>query len=135
MKKIVLPALLIGILLLVLSYGLLFVLVNVFPSLAEEYFNPAFRRMDNRSVLYFLHPFVISFALAWFWKRFKEPFKGAFWVRGLEFGGVYALIATLPSMWITFSAIELSISMVLSWLAYGLLQAVLAGVLLARMNP
>ena len=135
MKKIVLPALLIGILLLVLSYGLLFVLVNVFPSLAEEYFNPAFRRMDNRSVLYFLHPFVISFALAWFWNRFKEQFQGAFWVRGLEFGGVYALIATLPSMWITFSAIELSISMVLSWLAYGLLQAVLAGVILARMNP
>lgn len=135
MKKILLPAIVIGIILLILSYVLLLTLVNFLPTLAAEYFSDIFRRLDNRSVLYFLHPFVLSFALAWFWNRFKVQFTGGMVRRGLEFGLVYALVATLPSMWITFSAINISFQMVLSWLLYGLLQALAAGVVLARMNP
>jgi hypothetical protein len=53
----------------------------------------------------------------------------------LEFGGVYALVATLPAMWITFSMLTITITMVASWVVYGLLQACIAGIIFARMNP
>ncbi|MCB0578370.1 MAG: hypothetical protein KDD10_03555, partial [Phaeodactylibacter sp.] len=77
----------------------------------------------------------LSFALAWFWSRFKAQLPGYWLLRGLKFGLAYALLATLPSMWITFSAITVSLGMVFTWFAYGLLQAVVCGWVFARMNP
>jgi hypothetical protein len=38
-------------------------------------------------------------------------------------------------MWITFSAISVSILMVVSWLVYGWIQATVAGLIFSRMNP
>ena len=38
-------------------------------------------------------------------------------------------------MWITFSAIDVSLTMILTWLLYGFVQAAVAGILLARLNP
>ncbi|WP_235884403.1 hypothetical protein [Pedobacter hiemivivus] len=82
-----------------------------------------------------MHAFVISFALSWFWDRFKGLFNGAFILRGLEFGSVYALVALLPVMWITFSAMDITALMVLSWFLYGFAQAIIAGILFAKFNP
>jgi len=56
-------------------------------------------------------------------------------VRGMEFGLVYGGVALVPVMWITFSSLDVSLIMVLSWLFYGLCQAMVAGVVLARVNP
>jgi hypothetical protein len=38
-------------------------------------------------------------------------------------------------MWITFSAISVSLTMVLTWFAYGTMQATVCGLVFARMNP
>ena len=135
MKKILLPGLVAGAVLLGLSYVVLYVTINFFPKLVEEYYNPVFWPGNDRVSLFFAHPFVLSLALAWFWERFKGLFKGGVLLRGLELGLVYGLVATLPSMWITFSAIAVSITMVFSWLAYGMVQAAVAGLIFARMNP
>ena len=53
----------------------------------------------------------------------------------MEMGLMYALVATLPAMWITFSAINISVEMVLTWFLYGLFQAIISGLILARLNP
>ncbi len=135
MKKIILPGLAAGVVLLVLSYGILYVSINFFPNLVEEYYNPIFWPGSDRALLFFAHPFILSLALSWFWERFKSSFDGVMLVRGLELGIVYGLVATLPSMWITFSAISVSITMVLSWFFYGILQATIAGIIFARLNP
>src|SRR5690606_34083367 len=124
----------VGLVLLLLSLLMLYVTVLIFPGIAEEYYNPMFRRSGGRSSLFFIHPFILSFALAWFWERFKGLFSGPFWLRGLEMGLVYELVATIPSMWITFSAIDISLTMIASWLFYGLSQAMVAGILFARFN-
>lgn len=79
--------------------------------------------------------FVISIALAWFWDRFKALFMGPLILRGLEFGFVYAVIALLPVMWISFSSLDISLVMASSWFCYGLAQAILAGLIFAKMNP
>lgn len=120
---------------LVFSYAALYLIVSFFPALAEEYYNPVFDMGENKSVLYFLHPFIFSFALAWFWRRFKSLFHGPFWVRGVEMGLVYTVIAVLPSMWITFSALAISLPIVLTWLLYGLFQGVVAGIIYAKISP
>lgn len=135
MKKIVLPGLGAGVVLLALSYGVLYVTINFFPKLVEEYYNPVFWPGSERALLFFAHPFILSLALSWFWERFKDSFKGTMLIRGLELGIVYGLVATLPSMWITFSAISVSLTMVLSWFLYGILQATIAGIIFARLNP
>ncbi len=135
MRKILVPGLLAGFVLLGLSYLILYLTINFMPVLVEEYYNPIFWPGNDRALLFFLHPFILSFALAWFWNRFKEQFKGGKILRGLELGIVYALVATLPSMWITFSAITVSLEMILTWFGYGFLQAVVAGWILAVANP
>ncbi len=135
MKKILLSGTVGGFVLLAFSYAVLYATINFFPSIVEEYYNPIFWPGNDRALLFFVHPFVLSFALAWFWDRFKGLFKGGMLLRGIEMGLLYGVVATLPSMWITFSAIAVSLMMVLMWFAYGVLQATLAGLIFAKMNP
>ena len=135
MKKIIVPGLIAGVVLFILSYGSLYLGIRFFPNLFIDYNNPLFNSDGNRDALFYMHAFVISFSLSWFWDRFKSLFHGAFILRGLEFGSVYALVALLPVMWITFSAMDVTVYMVLSWFLYGLAQAIIAGILFAKLNP
>ena len=109
--------------------------VKFFPSLFVEYNNPLFNSNGDRDFLFYLHAFIFSFALSWFWDRFKGLFKGRSIIRGIEFGFVYSVVALLPVMWISFSALDVTIVMVSSWFIYGLLQAVIAGIVFAKLNP
>jgi hypothetical protein len=135
MKKILQTGLIIGVVLFVVSYGGLFLAVKFFPRLFVEYNNPLFNSDGSRDLLFYTHAFIISFALAVMWSRFKSVFKGSSILRGLEFGCVYALVALLPVMWITFSSLDITFIMVASWFLYGLIQAIVAGILLAKLNP
>lgn len=135
MKKIIFSGLVAGIILFILSYGGLYTAVRFFPGFFAEYNNPLFNSDGSRDALFYLHPFIISFALSWFWDRFKGLFNGPSIIRGLEFGFVYSVVALLPVMWITFSALDISIGMVLSWFFYGLSQAIIAGLVFAKINP
>jgi hypothetical protein len=135
MKKILIAGLITGCILFVFSYGGLFLAVRFFPSLFVEYNSPLFNSAGSRDVLFYMHTFIISFALSWFWDRFKGLFKGVFILRGLEFGLVYSIIALLPVMWISFSALDITVAIVVSWFAYGLAQAIVAGIVFAKVNP
>jgi hypothetical protein len=135
MKKILISGLLAGCILFVLSYGGLFLAVRFFPGLFVEYNNPLFNSNGSRDILFYMHAFIFSFALSWFWDRFKGLFKGAFVMRGLEFGFTYSIIALLPVMWITFSSLDVTIAIVISWFLYGLAQAIIAGLVFAKVNP
>jgi len=135
MKKIVRPALIAGAILFVVSYGGLYLAIQFLPFLFVKYINPMFTSDSSRDILFYLHAFVVSFALSWFWDRFKSLFNGKYVVRGLEFGLVYSLVALVPVMWITFSSLDVTFVMVLSWYVYGLCQAVIAGIIFARLNP
>lgn len=135
MKKVLTTGLIAGIILFVVSYGGLYLAIRFVPRLFVSYNNPLFYSSGGRDLLFYLHAFIIAFALAWFWERFKGLFKGNFLIRGLEFGLIYAFIALLPVMWITFSSLDITVEMVLSWFFYGLFQSVIAGILFAKINP
>ena len=135
MKKILISGLIAGCILFVFSYGGLYLAIRFFPSLFIEYNGPLFNSDGSRDILFYSHAFIVSFALSWFWDRFKVLFKGAFILRGLEFGLVYSIIALLPVMWISFSALDITLPIVISWFLYGFVQAIVAGVVFARINP
>jgi hypothetical protein len=135
MKKVAISGLIAGVILFIVSYGGLYLAIQLAPWLFVEYNNPIFNSNGSRDVLFYMHAFIISFALSWFWDRFKPLFKGPFILRGIEFGLVYAVVALLPVMWISFSSLDITLLMVSSWFVYGLFQAIVAGIVFAKLNP
>ena len=135
MKKVLKSGLIAGVILFIVSYGGLFLAITFIPELFVMYNNPLFESEGKRDLLFYMHAFIISFALSWFWERFKGLFNGPFLLRGLEFGSVYALVSLVPVMWITFSSLDITMLMVVSWFFYGFLQAILAGIIFAKINP
>jgi hypothetical protein len=135
MKKIILVGLLAGVVLLILSILGLYITIWFFPGLAAQYYDPAFDSGPDKYLLYYVHPFVIALALSWFWDRFKTLLTGSFLTRGIEFGVIYALIAILPALWLTYSAISVSLAIVATWLLFGLLQGLIAGLVFEKLNP
>jgi hypothetical protein len=135
MKKILSSGLIAGIIIFIISYGGLFLAVKFFPSLFIDYNNPLFNSSGDRDILFYLHAFIISLALSWIWTRFKGVLKGPKILRAFNFGIIYAFVALLPVMWITFSAMDITVSMVLSWFFYGFVQAFVAGIVFSYINP
>ena len=135
MKKIILSGIIAGIVLLVLSILGLYITIWFFPSLASEYFDPAFDMQSSKVMIYFLHPFIISFALSWFWSRSKGVLTGSFITRGIEFGLIYTLIATFPMMWLIYSALNVSLSLIATWFVLALIQGLIAGLVFEKTNP
>lgn len=135
MKNILKSGLIAGLILFIISYGAMYLTVKFFPQVFVDYNNPLFNSDGSRDALFYSHAFIISFALSWFWERFKALFKGPSILRGLEFGSVYALVALLPVMWLTYSSLDITMTMVLSWFFYGLFQAIIAGIVFAKINP
>jgi hypothetical protein len=135
MKKIISSGLIAGVILLVLSILGLYLTIWFFPTLAAQYYDPAFNDQSGRYMIYYAHPFVIGLALAWFWDRFKSVLKGSNLTRGIEFGLIYALVAIFPVMWLTYSALSVSLAMVGTWLVFGLLQGIVSGLIFEKLNP
>jgi len=136
MKKAIPAVIVSGIILLLLSFALLYLIVAVFPKQAEEYFSPVFRWSNAATDwMFYAHPFILSIALKWFWERYKDNFPGGTFLKALELAFVYGIVAMLPVLWLTFSAIDISGLMVFSWLGYGILQAFVAGLVFAMLNP
>jgi hypothetical protein len=135
MNKIIRAGLVAGVILFILSVLGLYATIWFFPGLAGQYFDPAFNSGDGRIMLYYVHPFVISIALSWFWSRFKGVLTGSFISRGVEFGVIYTLIATLPMMVLIYSAMSVSLAIVATWFVLALVQGTIAGLVFEKMNP
>jgi hypothetical protein len=136
MKKALFPILIASLLVLLVSLSILYGMIYLFPSVMDEYYNPVFRSSSfETDWLFYAHPFILSISLYWFWDRFKTFFNGSSAWRAFEVALAYAIIAMLPVLWLTFSAINISFIMVATWLIYGIVQAFVAGLVFAKMNP
>ncbi len=135
MKKDIISILLAGVLVLLVSMGMLYTAIFFFPTIMEEYYNAVFRSSSfETDWLFYAHPFVLSIALRWFWERYKDLFKGNVLLRALEVALVYGIVAMVPVLWLTFSAIDISFVMISTWLVYGIIQAFVAGIVFASMK-
>ncbi len=116
------------------SFGSLYAAINLKPDLFVDYINPIFNSDGSRDVYFYMHPFVLSFALAVLWNRFRRFLPGGIFVKGVEFGLMYALVGLIPVMWITYSAIDVDFVMVSTWMLYGFSQATLCGIVFALLD-
>lgn len=121
--------------LLLFSFVAVFVIINILPEYSSYFFTDVFWPEGLRAVMFYLHPFILSIALGWFWNRFKGSFKGQSLVRGIELGLTYLLVAIIPMLWITFSSLHLETVPIVAWSIYGFLQASIAGFVFAKLNP
>lgn len=135
MKKVVISVIISSIVLLLLGLGMLYASIYLFPNLTDEYFSPVFRSSGMNDWLFYVHPLIVSIALKWFWERYKNLFSGPLILRAMEVALVYGIVALLPVLWLTFSAINVSFAMILTWLLYGFIQAFAAGIVFAKFNP
>jgi hypothetical protein len=135
MKKIMISGLAAGVVLLVFSVLGLYMTIWFFPGLAAQYFDPAFDTDSDKVMLYYIHPFIISMALSWFWARFKGVLTGSFLTRGIEFGLIYSLVAVFPMMWLIYSAMNVSLAMVGTWFVLSMAQGLITGLVFEKMNP
>ena len=126
-----------GLVLSILSYGGLFLDVNskLLNAFFTGYLSNVFISDGSRDVFFYSHALIVSIALSWFWERSKKVFHGHFILRGIEFGFVYTIAGLLPILWMTYSQIDVSELMVLSWLGFGFFQSSMAGIVFAKMNP
>ncbi len=125
-----------GFIVLIASLVILFAFIYLFPGLMEEYYNPVFRASAFKTDwLFYAHPFVLCFALSWFWEQYKVLFNGPLIMKALQVSLAYAAVAALPVLWLTFSAIDISVIMVLTWLFYGIIQSFIAGIIFAKFSP
>lgn len=137
MKKVLISGLVAGVILSIFSYGGLFLAVTI-PMMKPffvEYLSNVFISDRSRDFFFYSHAMLISMALSWFWERSKKVFHGHFILRGLEFGLAYTIAGLLPILWMTYSQIDVSQTMVLSWLGFGFLQSCTAGIIFAKLNP
>lgn len=135
MKRVILTVIISGFAILTLSGAMFYISAFCFPAVTQEYLSTVFRSEGKTDWLFYVHPFVLSIALKWFWERYKDIFKGPIIVRAIEVALVYGIVALIPVLWLTFSAIDVSLPMVLTWLLYGFLQAFTAGIIFAKLNP
>ncbi len=134
MKKIISSGFVASLVLLAFAYLCLLIMPILLPKVAEEYYSPAFVNDESRNLLYYVHPVLLAFGMAWFWNRFKKLLKGNALMQGIEMALIYVAIATIPSLLITYSAIDVSLLTITSWLVYGFFQALIAGVIFSRMH-
>lgn len=120
--------------LLFMSIAGLFIMLWLLPDMAMEYFGPAFISEMQRNLLYYIHPFIIGIGLSWLWHRLRIGAGGAVFVNSLKFGLAYAAVATLPYMLLIYSAIDVSLPVVITWLLFGYAEAVIASLVLYRLN-
>jgi hypothetical protein len=136
MKNTATSILLAGLFVLLVSIVLMYAAIFLFPALMEEYYNAAFRSSSfETDWLFYAHPFLLSIALRWFWEQFKANFDGSLVTRAIKLSWAYGLVAMLPVLWLTFSAIDISVVMVFTWLVYGMVQSFIAGLVFAKMLP
>jgi hypothetical protein len=134
--KIIIKGLLIGLAMLLTSWFAGQILYEIHPQLEGEYRNILLFRpfSDPLMSLMFVNPFLVGLILAWIWSLAKDAIKGETIVmKGVNFGFAYWVI-TIPGMIMSYCSFPLSLSMVISWSVTILAQAMVAGIILARLN-
>lgn len=134
MKKSIIIFLVSSVVLLAMSFIMLRISLLLFPDISMQYLSPVFRSSGDMNWMYYVHPLITTAALYWFWTRYNTYFKAQFIFKALEIAFVYCVVAMIPVLWLTFSAIDVSFSMVATWLLYGFIQSFCAGLVFAILD-
>lgn len=135
MKKIILTGLAAGVAMVVVNALLNPIFNLIFPSLKDAYMTSVFRPWnDPIMMLFFLYPIALGFGLAYVWDKTKSLFKKSACLNGLNFGLIYFAVGGIPAFLINYSSFNLPLLMILTWTIMGLVNGLVAGCVLAKLN-
>lgn len=121
--------LIVGLVNLLLGFGINWAVGAFFPAIAAQYQNSAMFRpwSDPLMMIYFAYPFILGIALAYVWKKLGK-------MKPIEFATFYFIAATIPGMFITYTSFQVSLAMVLLWAATGFVQVWVAGYVFTKVK-
>jgi len=137
MKRILVPGLVAGLVMLVVAMVVGWLTTLVLPSIAQEYGNANLYRTSSDPIVYvyFFYPLFLGIALAWVWDRTKGVIgEGSIWVKGSRFARAFWIVSALPGILMSYSSFPISLAVALSWLLSSLVQLLCAGFVYAKMN-
>ena len=125
-----------GVAILVLTLGVNWLVGMMLPGIMQEYQNVAIFRPweDPLMMVYFVYPFIFGVVAAYLWNIIKNSLKGDEVKKALQFAKIYFIIATIPGMFITYTSMQISLTMVVLWAIVGYVQAFVAGYIFAKMK-
>ena len=131
-KKIVIGGLAAGIVIFVVSFIVDYVIVAALPY--DVLSLGGMRAVDDpMMMLFFLHPWVLGFAMSIAFQKFKGSFSSTGWCRGKAFG-IYAwLLASLPSAFIVYTSMNYPLGFTVSSVLGSLLYMIAAGITLEKL--
>jgi hypothetical protein len=135
MRKVILVGLLGGLVILVIGMILSQAFHVLAPSIKAEFQNPNLFRSwsDPLMLLFFVHPFLTGIILAWVWSKGNGIVTGDTDVmRGVNYGLLIWLVATVPGMLISYSSFPISLLMIFSWTFNSLIELLAVGILFAK---
>ncbi len=132
-KKIVIGGIAAGLVILVVSQVVSYAVMAV-PGLYFDIFKLGGMRAkeDPIMALFFLHPWVLGFAMAIAFQKFKPAFKSTGLCRGKAFGIFVWLLYGLPSAFIVYTSMNYPIGFTVNSLVGSFLYLIAAGITLEK---
>lgn len=136
MKKIILPGMAAGFLMLIASLVFGMITNIVFPGLQTEYSNTNLFRPWSDPLMYymFVHPLIMGIILSFVWFNVKVIIKEKDQIKKGALFGVYVWIFTIPGMLMSASTSPYSLLMLATWTISVLIQYEIAGILFSYMD-
>jgi len=103
---------------------------SVFPALNTEYAQPIFKSGSNPlNILLFIAIAINGFLLTYLWIKTKKS-----WKSGLEFGATMGIILSVPMFINNYGNLSLSTLMLITWSLFYLVDALVAGMVLEKLD-
>ena len=135
MKKIFGIGLISGIVMVIVNMALNPIFNIIFPGLQNFYFNPIFRPWsDPIMMLFFAYPIALGLGLSFVWSKTKQLFTKNILQNGINFGLIYFCVNGIPAFLINFSSFNFPFIMILTWTITGLIDGLITGCILAKLN-
>ena len=132
-KKIVIGGIAAGLAILVVSFIVDYVITALLPY--DVLSLGGMRAKEDPLMMYFfLHPWVLGFAMSIAFQKFKGSFRSTGWCRGKAFGLYVWLLAGLPSAFIVYTSMNYPLGFTVSSLLGSLLYMVAAGLVLEKLT-
>jgi hypothetical protein len=136
MKKIIVPGLAAGVVMLTSSVLLMIAFTILLPGLEAEYMgNIMFRPWSDPLMYYvYLNPIILGFLFAFVWQKVQGSFNDKSKIKsGAKFGLSIFLIFGITGMLMSLSTFNISALMVLTWTISGLIQDILGGIVIVHL--
>lgn len=87
---------------------------------------------DPVMMLFFLHPWVLSFAMALVYPYFSKVLEGNYLCKGKKFGVLVWAVASIPSAFLVYSSMDYPVGFTVNSVIGSLLYVLAAGITIAK---